>query len=129
VLFCDLDRFKSSNDSYGHAAGDELLRTVSDRIRGCLRSGELAARIGGDELLVMLQGVQDLANAVAIADKIRVATLDPIPTTAGEVRISLSIGVTLARPHESSDALIACADAAMYTAKQIGRNRVIPMPA
>lgn len=129
VLFCDLDRFKSINDSYGHAAGDELLRTVAERIRRCLRSGDLAARIGGDELLVVLQGVQDLGNAVAIAEKIRIATLAPIPTTAGEVRISLSIGVTLAQPDESSDALIARADAAMYAAKQIGRNRVIPMPA
>ncbi len=127
VLFCDLDRFKTINDRYGHAAGDQLLRTVADRLRHCLRAGDLAARVGGDELLVVLHGVQDLENAVAIAEKIRAAVGAPVPTGAGELQISLSIGVTLARPGEDSDALIARADAAMYEAKQIGRNRVIPI--
>ena len=125
LLFCDLDRFKTINDRFGHAAGDELLRTVARRIRSCLRSEDLAARTGGDELLVVLHGVQDLANAVAIAEKIRTAVAHPVPTAAGDLKISLSIGVTLALPGESSDALIARADAAMYEAKQFGRDRVI----
>lgn len=125
MLFCDLDRFKTINDRYGHAAGDQLLRTVASRIRSCLRSEDLAARMGGDELLVVLQGVQDLANAVTIAEKLRAAVAEPVRTDAGDLRITLSIGVTLARPGEDSDALIARADAAMYEAKQFGRDRLI----
>ncbi len=76
---------------------------------------------------MVLQGVQDLDNAVGIAEKIRIAVGDPVPTVAGELQASLSIGVTLALPGESSDALIARADAAMYQAKQVGRNRVVPI--
>jgi diguanylate cyclase (GGDEF)-like protein/PAS domain S-box-containing protein len=129
ALFCDLDAFKPINDRHGHAAGDALLRVLAERIRGCLRSQDLAARLGGDELLVVLQGVRDLDSAVAIAETIRVAALAPVATPAGELQISLSIGVTLALPGESSDALIARADAAMYEAKRVGRNRVIPIPA
>lgn len=129
ALFCDLDAFKPVNDRYGHATGDELLRVLAKRIRDCLRSQDLAARLGGDELLVVLQGVQDLDNAVAIAEKIREAAQAPVATVAGELQISLSIGVTLAQPGESSDALIARADAGMYEAKRVGRNCVIPIPA
>lgn len=128
VLFCDLDRFKTINDQHGHAAGDQLLRTVADRVRGCLRSGDLAARVGGDELLVVLEGVRDLDSAMAVAEKIRRVTEEPVATAFGDLAISLSIGVTLALPGEDSDALIARADAAMYEAKRSGRNRVIPIP-
>ena len=127
ILFCDLDRFKAINDTYGHAAGDQLLQTVTARLQGCLRREDLAARIGGDELLVVLRGVQDLDNAVAIGEKICRVVQEPVPTAAGELQISLSIGVTLALPGESSDALMARADDAMYRAKQTGRNRVVPI--
>ncbi len=127
VLFCDLDRFKLINDTHGHAVGDEVLRTTARRIRETLRtSDDLAARVGGDELLVVLHGVQNMDNAVAIAEKLRTAAMEPIPTTAGPVVATLSIGVTLAHPDESTDTLVARADAAMYRAKQGGRNRVIP---
>lgn len=129
ALFCDLDKFKTINDRYGHGVGDELLRAVAERVRSCLRANDLAARLGGDELLVVLQGVRDLDNAVAIAEKIRETVLAPIPTSAGDVGITLSIGVTLLQPFESCDALIDRADTAMYEAKRAGRNRVIPMPA
>jgi diguanylate cyclase (GGDEF)-like protein/PAS domain S-box-containing protein len=127
ILFCDLDRFKDINDRCGHAAGDQLLRTVAERLRGCLRHEDLAARVGGDELLVVLRGVQDLDNAVAIGEKISRVIQEPVQTAAGELQISLSIGVTLAQPGESSDELMARADAAMYEAKGMGRNRVIPI--
>jgi diguanylate cyclase (GGDEF)-like protein/PAS domain S-box-containing protein len=130
VLFCDLDKFKSVNDTYGHAAGDEVLRVMADRIRGCLRNtDDLGARVGGDELLVVLHGVQDLDNAVAIAEKLRLSAAEPIPTPAGVVDTTVSIGVTLARPGETTTALIARADEAMYRAKQTGRNQVVPIPA
>ena len=128
VLFCDLDHFKTINDLNGHAAGDEVLRVMADRLRGVLRtSDDLAARIGGDELLVVLHGVQNMENAVALAEKIRAAAAEPVPTSAGPVTATLSIGVTLARPEETTYALVARADAAMYRAKQSGRNRVVPI--
>ena len=129
ALFCDLDHFKTINDRYGHAAGDDLLRDVARRISGCLRAGDLAARVGGDELLVVLEGVQDLDNAVQIAEKIRRAIAEPIPTVAGPLAITATIGVAVAQNGESVEALIARADGAMYAGKDRGRDRVIPIQA
>lgn len=127
ILFCDLDHFKSINDLHGHAAGDEVLRTTARRLREALRtSDDLAARIGGDELLVVLHGVQDMDNAITIAEKLRTAAARPIATSGGNITATMSIGVTLAHEGESTDALVARADNAMYRAKQSGRNRVIP---
>lgn len=126
VLFCDLDNFKEINDTFGHVAGDELLRAVATRIRMGLRSGDMAARIGGDELLVVLQGVRNLSDAVAIAEKLRRSVAEPIPTSAGFLSITLSIGVTMVEPGEDSDEIISRADRAMYRAKQTGRNQVLP---
>jgi diguanylate cyclase (GGDEF)-like protein/PAS domain S-box-containing protein len=125
VLFCDLDRFKEVNDRYGHRAGDAVLQAMADRIRSCLRTSDLAARIGGDELMVVLPGVQGLDDAVTIAEKLRQLAHDPVPTPTGDVHISLSVGVALACPGESLDELIARADTAMYAAKQQGRNQVV----
>jgi diguanylate cyclase (GGDEF)-like protein/PAS domain S-box-containing protein len=123
VVFCDIDRFKEINDTHGHAAGDEVLRVMADRLRETLRSSDdLGARLGGDELLIVLHGVQDLVNALALAEKLRAAAAQPIPTPAGPVQATLSIGVTLARPGESTDSIVARADAAMYRAKKSGRN-------
>ena len=127
VLFCDLDHFKEINDIHGHAAGDEVLRVTAGRLREVLRtSDDLAARIGGDELLVVLHGVRDMDDAVSIAEKLRGAAAQPVSTATGPVTATLSIGVTLAHPHETTDALVARADTAMYQAKQSGRNRVVP---
>jgi len=126
VLFCDMDHFKTVNDTYGHAAGDEVLRVMADRIRGCLRStDDLGARVGGDELLVVLHGVQDFGNAVAIAEKLRLSAAEPVPIPGGTIQTTISIGVVLARAGEKSKALVARADEAMYRAKQTGRNQVI----
>ena len=127
VLFCDLDHFKEINDIHGHAAGDEVLRVTASRLREVLRtSDDLAARIGGDELLVVLHGVRDMDDAVSIAEKLRAAAAQPVSTATGPVTATLSIGVTLAHPDESTDELVARADTAMYQAKQSGRNRVVP---
>lgn len=125
VLFCDLDNFKEINDSFGHLAGDELLRTVAAKIRQGLRNGDLAARIGGDELMVVLQGVRGLEDALAIAEKLRRTVAEPIPTGAGILSITLSIGVTLVRQGDNPDDIINRADRAMYRAKQTGRNQVL----
>lgn len=125
LLFCDIDSFKDVNDSFGHAAGDEVLRVVSERIRDSIRSDDLAARIGGDELLVLLSGIHGLGEAECIAEKIRLAAEAPIAFGTGALSVSLSIGVTLTLEGESTDALIARADQAMYRAKTEGRNRVV----
>ncbi len=127
VLFVDLDKFKEVNDSHGHAAGDTLLQTIAQRLQTCTREGDLVARLGGDELLVALRGMDELEQAEVIAEKIRQASSEEVITSNGAVQATLSIGVALAQPGESVDALIARADQAMYQAKQAGRNQVIPI--
>ncbi|MBW4531520.1 MAG: diguanylate cyclase [Aphanothece saxicola GSE-SYN-MK-01-06B] len=125
VLFCDLDHFKEVNDSYGHQAGDAVLQAMAKRIRSCLRGSDLAARIGGDELMVVLPGLQGLPDALTIAEKLRRLASEAVPIPQGLVHISVSVGVALACAGESPDELIARADTAMYTAKQQGRDQVV----
>jgi diguanylate cyclase (GGDEF)-like protein/PAS domain S-box-containing protein len=128
VLFCDLDKFKQVNDTHGHQAGDEVLGVVAARLRTGLRhADDVAARVGGDELMIVLHGVHDKADALAVAEKLRSTVAEPIVTRAGSLHITISIGVTLARPDETSEELIARADTAMYQAKQTGRNQVVPI--
>lgn len=121
VLFCDFDRFKSINDTYGHAAGDEVLRVVAARVRACLRStDDLGARVGGDEILIILHGVKDIKDAEVVADKLRRTAADPITLPDGRViSTTVSIGVTLARLGEKPDELMARADTAMYKTKNL----------
>jgi diguanylate cyclase (GGDEF)-like protein/PAS domain S-box-containing protein len=125
VLFCDLDRFKEVNDTYGHQAGDAVLQAMAQRIRSCLRGSDLAARMGGDELMVVLPGVQGLPDALAIAEKLRRLACEPVPIPQGQVLTSISVGVAVACAGESLDELIARADTAMYTGKKHGRNQVV----
>lgn len=126
ALWCDIDRFKLVNDTHGHAAGDAVLKALADRIRGCLRStDDVGARIGGDELLILLNGVRGIEEAMNVAEMLRSRAAEPIPTAAGPIAITLSIGVTIANPDESTDALLARADDAMYQAKNRGRNQVV----
>lgn len=124
VLFCDLDHFKEVNDNYGHQAGDAVLQTMAARIRACLRSSDLAARIGGDELMMVLPGLRGLPDALAIAEKLRRQAREPVPIPQGQVQISMSVGVALACAGESLDELMARADTAIYTAKQKGAIRL-----
>lgn len=125
VLFCDVDRFKSINDTHGHAAGDEALRELANRTRACVRSDDICARMGGDELLVILNDIHELKDASEIAEKLRQAAERPIPINDGEIHTSLSIGVALAQPGEAFDQVMARADTAMYEAKKKGRNMVV----
>lgn len=124
VLFCDTDMFKEINDNHGHAAGDQVLVELTRRIEDSLRREDVVARMGGDEFLVILTGVHDLAEAVAIAEKIRGKASAPISLANLDVATSLSIGVTLARPGDNMDRLLERADVAMYNAKRDGRNAV-----
>jgi diguanylate cyclase (GGDEF)-like protein len=126
VLFVDFDKFKDINDIYGHAAGDEVLRVTAEKLRACLRhSDDLGARVGGDEMLVVLHGVHGMKDAAAIAEKLRRSAAAPVHFDGSSIEATVSVGVALARAEESTDELVSRADAAMYEAKQRGRNQVI----
>lgn len=120
ILFCDLDKFKAINDTFGHEVGDEVLRTVAERIRLTIRSNDIAARLGGDEFLIILRRVGDLGDAEAVAHKVLAAVTAPATFDHADVAIRMSIGVTLLRPDEVIDAAVARADDAMYEAKHSG---------
>ncbi|MBO1750992.1 EAL domain-containing protein [Actinotalea sp. BY-33] len=126
VLFCDLDNFKHVNDQHGHAAGDELLRQVAARLRGELRPGDVVGRLSGDEFAVLLHGVDDDEHALTVAARL-VAGLDhPFRVDGHEVRTTASVGVAVHVGADGrGDRLLAAADAAMYEAKQRGRNQVL----
>lgn len=125
VLFADLDEFKQINDLHGHEVGDTVLRTTADRISGLLRDSDFVIRVGGDELLVVLEGVHDSGEAVHIAERIRERCAAPIRLGGhGQVVSTLSIGVALARDGEHADQVIHRADAALYEAKSKGRDTV-----
>ena len=125
VLFCDIDHFKAINDRHGHGGGDRVLQALADRLRQNIRQGDLVGRIGGDELLVVLQVVPSLEAALAIAAKIHTAARAPLQLEDGELIPTLSIGVTLLHTGDAIDAVVARADQAMYQAKSGGRDRVI----
>ncbi len=122
VAYIDVDRFKTVNDQFGHAAGDVVLRQVAERILGCVRSSDIVARMGGDEILLLMRGIGDLDVAVGVAEKIRASVSRPeadgSPTT-------VSVGLTMMRPGDDVDSLVARADTAMYLAKKQGRDRVV----
>ncbi|MET0423664.1 MAG: bifunctional diguanylate cyclase/phosphodiesterase [Actinoplanes sp.] len=124
VLFVDLDRFKVVNDSLGHAAGDLLLAGVADRIRGCLRDQDIAARIGGDEFAVLLPGLTHLNEITPVARRILEVLRAPFDLLGTEAFVSGSIGVAVSRPGEhSAKELMVHADLAMYQAKRHGKDR------
>ncbi|MEV4704565.1 EAL domain-containing protein [Actinoplanes sp. NPDC049316] len=125
LLFCDLDKFKDVNDRLGHEAGDELLVRVADRLRGCVRSVDLLARFGGDEFVILLDGVSDLGDVTDIGDRVVRVLESPFWLHGEWVEISASVGGVLgARGQSRSGAMLRDADAAMYAAKNAGRGRV-----
>lgn len=128
LLFIDLDRFKQVNDEHGHEAGDWLLRQVAMRMQDRLRDSDTAARIGGDEFIVLLPDVGTIHNATRVAEKIRQQTAQPFIMEDGtELNISSSIGVVLFPLQAATpDDLLRHGDIAMYAAKKQGRNKVIP---
>lgn len=123
VLFVDLDRFKNINDTLGHHVGDELLKEVARRLRGCLRESDAVGRLGGDEFAVLLPELEDLKSAEAVARKI-VASLSQVFRWEGqELFCGASVGIAL-YPDDADDPdrLMQYADTAMYLAKEAGRN-------
>ncbi|WP_147373898.1 diguanylate cyclase domain-containing protein [Massilia cavernae] len=124
LLFLDLDGFKAVNDRLGHAAGDQLLQKVARRISACVRGTDTVARLGGDEFTVILADVARPAAIEALCAKMLAEIDKPYALAAGEARVSASIGITLYPGDGASlDELLRKADAAMYRAKNAGRNR------
>ncbi|WP_051242152.1 putative bifunctional diguanylate cyclase/phosphodiesterase [Azohydromonas australica] len=142
MLFMDCDRFKQINDSLGHALGDQLLRMVSQRLRGCLRPGDViakqerdaasvaggadpyvAARLGGDEFVVIADGVRTPADAATLAERLVRTLAQPYQLSGQELVLTVSMGVVLAGPHSDPEQLLRDSDTAMYEAKRGGRSR------
>lgn len=125
LLIIDLDHFKQINDSFGHAAGDEVLREFVRMTRQLLREGDLLGRLGGEEFGVLLPRT-DLAEALKIAERLRERSeAHQVSGSFGQCRYSISIGVAAAGGVDSFDRLSAHADRALYAAKHSGRNRVV----
>jgi diguanylate cyclase (GGDEF)-like protein/PAS domain S-box-containing protein len=123
-LFLDLDNFKVVNDSLGHAAGDELLVEVATRLRATVRPGDLVARFGGDEFVVVCEGVGE-DDAVTLAERIGVALTRPVRLGGVDIRPGASVGVTVqTAEHTAAEELIRDCDIAMYQAKAGGKGRI-----
>jgi diguanylate cyclase (GGDEF)-like protein len=121
-----LDHFKQVNDTYGHGAGDFVLRTFGERVNQTLRSADVAGRIGGEEFLIVLPET-DMEGALLLAERVRtIIEKEPMVIPDGELTVTCSLGVAEIFP-EDKDAgvLLARADGALYEAKRKGRNRVM----
>jgi len=121
LIFVDVDRFKSINDSLGHVTGDEFLAAVGQRMKGVVRGDDLIARFGGDEFVVLLEDIVGVEEAVGAARRICAAVKQPMVLTDGyEVVASVSVGIALTEPGKTADDLLHNADVAMYEAKAKG---------
>jgi two-component system cell cycle response regulator len=132
VLVCDLDRFKSVNDGFGHAAGDEVLKQFAQRATACMRNIDMLARMGGEEFVAFLPDT-DGQTALRIAERLvkKVAETPMIVDGAPnkELTVTVSVGVASTNVEMAGDELIKLADAALYRAKESGRNKAIADPA
>jgi len=124
VLFMDMDRLKEINDTLGHAAGDELLAAVAERLRGALRPQDTAARMGGDEFAILVEDIQSVSGIEIVATRILEAMEGKFEVCGHTIHASASIGLAMAGPeHVVPELLIRDADFAMYRAKQNGGGR------
>jgi diguanylate cyclase (GGDEF)-like protein len=129
VLFCAVDQFKNINDTWGHGIGDLVLVTLAARICESVRAGDTVGRTGGDEILVLLPGINGVDEVAQIAEAIRWHAAEPIQLSENAIYATLSIGATIALPGEHVSTITARADAAMYQAKSGTRNPVIQISA
>jgi diguanylate cyclase (GGDEF)-like protein/PAS domain S-box-containing protein len=123
VVFVDLDRFKPVNDTLGHAAGDELLRAVAERLSACVRLGDTVARLAGDEFTLLLPGIHYVEDVSKVAHKLSEAMRRPFRVGGHDLHVSASGGISI-YPDDGHEAetLLTNADVAMYRAKQQGRD-------
>ncbi|MDK9719904.1 MAG: EAL domain-containing protein [Rhodospirillales bacterium] len=123
LMFLDLDRFKTINDSLGHDVGDQLLQAVAERLRGCVRKSDTLARLGGDEFVLVLPDTTGTSEVAHVAEKIIRELVVPLQLSGHEVHVTTSLGIALF-PDDGLDAktLMKNADMAMYQAKEAGRN-------
>lgn len=123
VLFIDLDGFKEINDTMGHEAGDHLLKEIAKRLKNNLRASDVAARMGGDEFVLLMEEVTDPGSVATVAHKMNISIAQPLTMKGRERRITASIGISL-YPNDADDGqtLITHADKAMYAAKAKGKN-------
>jgi len=125
MLALDLDGFKAVNDTYGHGAGDEVLKIVAARIKSIVRDGDMAIRAGGDEFLILCNAMPSYLAIMGMADRLNERLSAPYSLSNGKtVRVSASIGVACA-PHDATEHVALCeaADQALYAAKRRGRNQ------
>jgi diguanylate cyclase (GGDEF)-like protein/PAS domain S-box-containing protein len=125
VLFLDLDRFKVINDSLGHLLGDKFLIKIASRLKACIRSIDTAARLGGDEFTILLQGIENLSEAIEVVELIQQQLALPFDLDGQEVFTTASIGIALNSilTYDQPEDLLRNADTAMYRAKVLGRSR------
>lgn len=124
VILADLDHFKHINDTYGHLAGDAVLRETARRMRDALRPYDSIGRYGGEEFLLVLSGC-NATGAAALAERLRIAVNErTIILSEGHVSVTLSAGVTTSKGNHTAEVLVKAADTALYRAKRHGRNRV-----
>ena len=124
VFVVDLDRFKTVNDSFGHAAGDDVLLALAPRLTAAVRATDTVARLGGDEFVVICPDVSGAVGATELAERLAVEVSRPLVLDSGEHFFTVSTGIALAvTPHDTPESLLDDADAAMYRAKDRGRGR------
>jgi len=124
LLMCDVDGFKAINDALGHKAGDDTLVRVAELVRNELRGADILARLGGDEFAVLLDGIGNLSDARAVAERIRRSMAALHADLDGSIQPTLSIGVVQVTGQHGVEELLAEADARMYEAKTQGRDQV-----
>lgn len=125
LLYIDVDRFKSINDTFGHAAGDRVLEALAAAIRKCIRDADLAGRLGGEEFAVLLVRAER-EQAKRVAERIRLSVRDVTGVIGIEDReITISIGLAMHHPGQSLDETLSQADRFLYVAKERGRNQVV----
>jgi diguanylate cyclase (GGDEF)-like protein/PAS domain S-box-containing protein len=126
VLFLDLDRFKPVNDSFGHTVGDELLIRIAARLRGSVRRGDVVARFGGDEFVVLCEHPAGQSEMVELARRLIAALSEPVPVPGATATVGASIGIAIGGgARVTIDTLIRDADAALYQAKEGGRGHAV----
>jgi len=124
LLYFDIDKFKQINDSHGHDVGDEIIRRFAHRVQGAVREVDFMSRIGGDEFVLILEGLAEARCAEVVANKLLDAMATPFTVKGRSLPVSTSIGIALYQPGMSVDDLVRQADQAMYRAKERGKNRI-----